>query len=50
MPGAENVAPRLTVGTSAPSFQVVDSTGGPVELSSLWQGRRVLLSFVRHFG
>ena len=41
---------RLNPGDPAPDVRVLDALGQPYQLSQLWQGRPVLLSFLRHFG
>lgn len=34
----------------APDLELLDSFGGAVRLSSLWQGKLLVLAFTRHFG
>jgi peroxiredoxin len=34
----------------APDVELLDMAGEPVRLSSLWQGRVLVLAFTRHFG
>ena len=41
---------HLNFGSTAPDMTVLDPTGKPVQLSSLWAGKPLLLSFTRHFG
>jgi peroxiredoxin len=43
-------AERLETGMSAPDVEILDATGKAMMLSSLWQQRRTLVSFLRHFG
>lgn len=40
----------LQVGDSAPDFELEDSTGKKVQLSSFWKSSPVLLLFWRHYG
>ena len=35
---------------NAPDLELQDTSGRPVRLSSLWQGRTLVLAFTRHFG
>jgi peroxiredoxin len=41
---------QLNFSQSAPDLEVLDASGTPVRLSSLWAQRPVLLAFTRHFG
>lgn len=41
---------RLTPGGAAPELSLLNVQGQSVALSTLWQGRLTLLSFLRHFG
>lgn len=40
----------LNFNHAAPDLTVLDTAGQPVQLSSLWAGKPLLLSFTRHFG
>ena len=40
----------LQVGDKAPDFELIDSSGKPVKLSSFWNGKPALLLFWRHYG
>jgi peroxiredoxin len=40
----------VSVGDKAPDVTVRDIRGDDVELSSLWRGRTLVLTFLRHFG
>jgi peroxiredoxin len=40
----------LQVGDSAPDFELADSTGRIVQLSSFWQNGPLLMMFWRHYG
>jgi peroxiredoxin len=44
--------PDLTLrpGDPAPDLSVTDQSGEQLALSSLWQGRPLLLAFLRHYG
>lgn len=41
---------RLDFDAAAPDLTVLDTAGQPVQLSSLWMEKPVLLAFTRHFG
>jgi len=41
---------HLNFNQKAPDLTVMDTAGNPVQLSSLWQERPLLLAFTRHFG
>ncbi len=41
---------QLTFNSRAPNLELLDTAGEPVQLSSLWGGRTLLLAFTRHFG
>lgn len=41
---------RLDFNAAAPDLTVLDTAGQPVQLSSLWAARPLLLAFTRHFG
>ncbi len=41
---------HLKYNDPAPDVAVLDATGAPVRLASLWQGRPLVLAFTRHFG
>ena len=41
---------QLNFNRSAPDLTLQDVSGKPVQLSSLWAGRPLLLAFTRHFG
>jgi peroxiredoxin len=41
---------QLNFNRSAPDLTLQDTSGEPVQLSSLWAGRPLLLAFTRHFG
>ena len=41
---------RLQFYHSAPDVELLDSSGNPVRLSSLWSEHALLLAFTRHFG
>lgn len=41
---------QLRTGNPAPNVMVLDSSGQPYELKTLWQNGPVLLTFLRHFG
>jgi peroxiredoxin len=41
---------QLNFNRAAPDLILLDTTGEPVQLSSLWAGRPLLLAFTRHFG
>jgi peroxiredoxin len=41
---------QLNFNRSAPDLILQDTSGEPVQLSSLWAGRPLLLAFTRHFG
>lgn len=40
----------LNFNHAAPDLAVLDTAGKPVQLSSLWAGKPLLLAFTRHFG
>jgi len=40
----------LQVGDNAPDFELLDSSGNSITLSSFWNGKPVLILFWRHFG
>lgn len=40
----------LQVGDSAPDFELLDSNGNSVKLSSFWAGKPALVLFWRHYG
>jgi peroxiredoxin len=40
----------LNFNRSAPNLTLLNTAGEPVQLSSLWAGRPLLLAFTRHFG
>lgn len=41
---------RLNFNDPAPNLTLQTASGGPVQLSELWQDRPLLLAFTRHFG
>lgn len=41
---------QLNFNRSAPDLTLLDTSGEPVQLSSLWARRPLLLAFTRHFG
>ncbi len=41
---------QLNFNRSAPDLTLLDTAGDPVQLSSLWSERPLLLAFTRHFG
>jgi peroxiredoxin len=41
---------RLQVGDAAPNIALVDVQGETVNLSTKYQGKLTLVSFLRHFG
>lgn len=41
---------QLNFNRNAPDLVLMDTSGKPVQLSSLWQERPLLLAFTRHFG
>jgi len=41
---------QLTFNRGAPDLSLMDTSGKPVQLSSLWQEKPLLLAFTRHFG
>jgi peroxiredoxin len=41
---------KLNFNSTAPDLMVVDTRGTPVQLSSLWAKKPLLLAFTRHFG
>jgi len=41
---------RLNFNSTAPDLSILDTTGKPVQLSSLWAKKPLLLAFTRHFG
>ena len=41
---------HLKFNDSAPDLELLDITGNPVQLSSLWQKQVLVLAFTRHFG
>jgi len=41
---------KLKVGDDAPSIPVMDADGNTLALSSIWSGKPVVLTFLRHFG
>jgi peroxiredoxin len=41
---------HLNFNNSAPDLKLLDITGKPVRLSSLWKKKPLLLAFTRHFG
>jgi peroxiredoxin len=41
---------HLKFNDSAPDLELLDMTGNPVQLSSLWQKQVLVLAFTRHFG
>ncbi len=41
---------QLNFNRSAPDLTLQDVSGKPVQLSSLWAERPLLLAFTRHFG
>jgi peroxiredoxin len=44
------MANRLQVGDAAPDIALVDVQGESVNLSTKYQGKLTLVSFLRHFG
>lgn len=42
--------PRMNFNRNAPDLTLLDTSGEPVRLSSLWAERPLLLAFTRHFG
>ncbi len=40
----------LTLGDPAPDLALADGSGTPVQLSTLWMARPLLLVFLRHYG
>lgn len=42
--------PKFKVGEAAPDATLLDESGQPVTLSSLWAQQPILLAFVRHYG
>ena len=51
-PNGESMArnSQLNFNRSAPDLTLLDTSGEPVQLSSLWAQRPLLLAFTRHFG
>jgi len=41
---------QLGFNRMAPDLELLDISGNPVRLSSLWSQRPLLLAFTRHFG
>ena len=41
---------QLNFNSPAPDLQLQDTSGNPVQLSSLWAEKPLLLAFTRHFG
>jgi peroxiredoxin len=41
---------QLNFYNSAPDLKLLDTSGKPVRLSSLWKKKPLLLAFTRHFG
>jgi len=41
---------KLNFYRNAPDVEVLDLDGQPVQLSTLWQKKPLLLAFTRHFG
>jgi len=41
---------HLKFNDSAPDLELLDMTGNPIQLSSLWQKQVLVLAFTRHFG
>ena len=41
---------QLNFNRNAPDLELRDTAGNPVQLSSLWKDRPLLLAFTRHFG
>lgn len=41
---------QLNFNRRAPDLTLLKPSGEPVQLSSLWAGRPLLLAFTRHFG
>ena len=41
---------QLNFNRNAPDMELSDTAGNPVQLSSLWKDRPLLLAFTRHFG
>ncbi len=41
---------QLNFNSPAPDLQLQDTSGKPVQLSSLWAKKPLLLAFTRHFG
>jgi peroxiredoxin len=46
----ERTSRRLDVGDAAPDIAVISANGRQLNLSELWSQKRVILSFLRHFG
>lgn len=42
--------PQINFNRSAPDLTLLNTAGEPVQLSSLWTARPLLLAFTRHFG
>jgi len=42
--------PRVAIAQPAPDVTVINSEGQTIDLSSVWQDKPVVLSFLRHFG
>ena len=41
---------KLKIGEAAPDLQVINADGEPINLSSIWADKPVVLTFLRHFG
>ncbi len=41
---------KLKVGEAAPDLQVVNADGETINLSSVWNDKPAVLTFLRHFG
>ena len=42
--------PRVAINQPAPDLEIINSDGQTIDLSSVWQDKPVVLSFLRHFG
>lgn len=42
--------PRVAINQLAPDLEVINSDGETLNLSSVWQDKPVVLTFLRHFG
>jgi peroxiredoxin len=42
--------PRVAINQLAPDLEVINSDGETINLSSVWQAKPVVLTFLRHFG